>query len=167
MAHYAILHRFGRNLKCYPTLYYNEWSEQVKNYAFISDVCSWTCLWYFHRYCLWFFALCRSTKYDHTKESLVHMLYHIQSIGQIPLEQFRNIILDSQYKKTLTSKKDVWYSLTKDAMIDHLYIARSLSFCFILKLNSCIWFHFHGFLSHGIRYQFVVRNICWWRYGNT
>jgi hypothetical protein len=44
----------------------------------------------------------RSTKYDHVKGNLIHMLYWIQNIGQIPLGQFEEVILDSKYKKTLT-----------------------------------------------------------------
>jgi hypothetical protein len=34
----------------------------------------------------------------------------------------------------------------------NLYSLRLLSLHFILKLNICIWFHFHGFFSHGICY---------------
>jgi hypothetical protein len=33
-----------------------------------------------------------SMEYDHVKGNIVHMLYRIQSVGQIPLEQFKDII---------------------------------------------------------------------------
>jgi hypothetical protein len=72
------------------------------------------------------------------KGSLVHMLYHIQSIGKIPLEQFKDVIPNFQYKKTLIKKMDAWYSLTRDVMIDYLYSVRLFSLHFILKLNICI-----------------------------
>jgi hypothetical protein len=34
------------------------------------------------------------------------MLYCIQSVGQIPLEKFKDIIQDAQYEKALIRKKD-------------------------------------------------------------
>jgi hypothetical protein len=54
------------------------------------------------------------------------MFYCIQSVGQIPLEQFKGITLNFHYKKTLAKKNNVWYSLTKEAMIDYLYNVRIL-----------------------------------------
>jgi hypothetical protein len=36
---------------------------------------------------------------DHVKLSLVHDFFHIQSIRMIPLNQFKEVILNEQYKK--------------------------------------------------------------------
>lgn len=73
----------------------------------------------------------------HEKEYHPYMLYHIQSIGQIPLEEFKDIIPNVQYKKALMRKKDTWYSLTKDVMIDYLYNI-NLVLSYLLILDFCI-----------------------------
>lgn len=73
---------------------------------------------------LWY----RFIEYDHVKGNIVHMFYHIQNVGQIPLEQFKDIILNFHYKKTLVKKIIIWYSLIIEPMIDYLY-------------NACILFH--------------------------
>jgi hypothetical protein len=36
---------------------------------------------------------------DHVKPSLVHNFFHIQSIDMIPMNQFKEVIPDEQYKK--------------------------------------------------------------------
>jgi hypothetical protein len=66
------------------------------------------------------------------------MFYHIQSVGQIPLEQFKDIILNSHYKKTLARKKDACYSLTKEAMIDYLYSVCILFHPCIYEQKTCV-----------------------------
>jgi hypothetical protein len=93
ITHYAILHHFGRNAKYYPTPYYNEWFEQGILLSYLKYVLELVCDIFMDS--LWFFSLCRSKEYDHVKENLVHMLYHIQRVDQIPLKQFKNIIPDS------------------------------------------------------------------------
>lgn len=52
---------------------------------------------------------CMSTEMDHVKPSLVHDLFCIQSIGMIPLIQFKLIILEEQYKKYEQKTRKVWY----------------------------------------------------------
>ncbi len=37
---------------------------------------------------------------DHVKPSLVHNFFHIQSIGMIPLNQFKEVIPNEQYKES-------------------------------------------------------------------
>ncbi len=45
--------------------------------------------WYIHVQ-LWY----KSINYDHVKGIYVHMFYYIQSVGQMPFEQFKDIIPD-------------------------------------------------------------------------
>jgi len=53
----------------------------------------------------------RSTKFDHVKGSFVHVFYQMQSIGQIPLIDFKSIILDSTYQKSKAKRLSTWYTL--------------------------------------------------------
>ncbi len=64
------------------------------------------------------------------------MLYHIQSVDQIHLEEFKDIIPNAQYKKALTRKKDVRYSLIVNVMINYIYNVNPLSS--LLMFDFCI-----------------------------
>jgi hypothetical protein len=50
--------------------------------------------WYIHVQ-LWY----KSIDYDHVKGINVHIFYCIQSVGQMPFEQFKEITLDFYWKK--------------------------------------------------------------------
>jgi hypothetical protein len=53
-----------------------------------------------------------SIKMGHMKPSLVHDFFRIQSIGMIPLNQFKEVIPDKKYKKCENKIKKIWYNLT-------------------------------------------------------
>jgi hypothetical protein len=53
---------------------------------------------------------------DHVKPSLVDNFFRIQSIGMIPLNQFKEVILHEQYKKCKNKIKKTWYILTQEAI---------------------------------------------------
>jgi hypothetical protein len=114
-----------------------------------------------------FIAWCRSIEYDHVKGNIIHMLYRIQSIDQTPLEEFKDIIPNAQYKKALMRKKDMWYSSTRDVMIHYLYNENPLSsllifnFCInvtsILGCSQLVTSHF----------LFTTKGILCWCHGST
>jgi hypothetical protein len=56
--------------------------------------------------------LCKSIEMGHVKPSLVHDFFHIQSIRMIPLQNFKEVILDAQYKKCENKIKRTWYNFT-------------------------------------------------------
>lgn len=58
---------------------------------------------------------------DHVKPSLVHNFFRIQSIGMIPLNQFKEVIHDEESKKCENKIKNTRYSLTQEAFFEYMY----------------------------------------------
>lgn len=58
-----------------------------------------------------------SIEMDHMKPPLIHEFFCIQSIELIPLQKFKEVILDAQYKKCKNNIKNPWYSLTHEAFL--------------------------------------------------
>jgi hypothetical protein len=67
------------------------------------------------------FFIQRCIEMDHVKPSLVHNFFRIQSIGMIPLNQFKEVILHEQYKKCKNKIKTTWYILTYEAIFKYMY----------------------------------------------
>jgi hypothetical protein len=53
-------------------------------------------------------------EFDHMKLTLVHDFFHIQSIGMIPLVQFKDVISPNVYKRCENKSNKTRYSLTQD-----------------------------------------------------
>jgi hypothetical protein len=64
--------------------------------------------------------------FDHVKGPLVHVLYWMQSKGQIqiPLLDFKSVILDSTYQKSEAKRPNTWYTLTCETFLNQLYNVR-------------------------------------------
>jgi hypothetical protein len=58
---------------------------------------------------------------DHVKPSLVHNFFRIQSIDMIPLNQFKEVIPNEQYKKYENKIKKTYYSLTQETFFEYMY----------------------------------------------
>lgn len=60
-------------------------------------------------------------EHPHVKTNLIHQLYWVQAIGSLPIESFKNLLTNDQYKKCVTKMIVTWYSLTRDIFLDYLY----------------------------------------------
>jgi hypothetical protein len=88
----------------------------------------------------------------------MHNFFRIQSIGVIPLHQFKDVILEEQYKKCMGKIKKTWYSLTQEALVDYVYkvqisiqtfhALKTLQFYLELRFDVC-----------GTEYR--SENYCW------
>jgi hypothetical protein len=84
-------------------------------------------------FCLWLYisntwftcaSIHRYVEFDHVKPSLAHDFFHIQSIGMIPLHQFKDAIHEEQYKKCKNKIKKTWYNLTQKVFLYYMYKIR-------------------------------------------
>jgi hypothetical protein len=58
---------------------------------------------------------------DHVKPNLVHELFWIQSIGIIPLEQFKEVLLAKVYKKCQSKSYKTLHSSTSKVFLEDMY----------------------------------------------
>jgi hypothetical protein len=58
---------------------------------------------------------------DHVKPRLVHEFFKIQSIGIIPLEEFKEMLPAKVYKKCQSKSSKTWHSLNSEAFFEYMY----------------------------------------------
>lgn len=77
-------------------------------------------------------------EHSHVKTNLVHHLYRVQVIGNLLIQNFKNLLTLDQYKKCLTKRIATWYLLIWDLILDYLYNASFLIFIHSLFSICCI-----------------------------
>jgi hypothetical protein len=98
---------------------------------------------------------------DHIKPNLVHEFFIIQSIGIIPLEQFKEVLPIEVYKKSRFKSCKTWHSLTSKAFFEYMYKVSHIlnffqNFSFLMfSIGSSLFF-----------FGFIVRNFCRWGHHN-
>ena len=74
---------------------------------------------------------CRRNQIAHVKLNLVHKLYCLHGLASQPLEYFKHLVtrkdLADAAKKQKSEKKQTWYALTQDCLINILYQVRFLN----------------------------------------
>ena len=61
------------------------------------------------------------------KLSLVHTLHRLQKYGQFPLEYYKPMLTDEQYKTCISKTIKTWYPLTQDLMVAFIYHVSQLT----------------------------------------
>ncbi len=94
---------------------------------------------------------------DHLIPNLVHEFLKIQSIGKIPLKQFKEVLRIKVYKKCHSRFHKTWHSLTLEAFLEYMYKVWQISnspqdFPFLL-FSTC---------SSLLFFIFAMRNFCNW-----
>ncbi len=62
----------------------------------------------------------KSIEFDHIKLSMVHDFFHTQSIGVIPLVQFKDVINLDVYKRCENKSRKTWYFMMQEMFLDYM-----------------------------------------------
>jgi hypothetical protein len=87
---------------------------------------------------------CKSIEFDHVKPSLVYEFFSIQSIGMIPLQQFKEVILEKQFKICKAKTQKTWYNLKRVFFI--IICTRWNNLFLLFQIQYHLWKVEFGFL---------------------
>ena len=92
--------------------------------------------------------------------NLVHTLFRLQSIGRLPLENFKKVLTPEAYQKCEDKKdKDTWYSLSRHAFLNFMYSVSSLHISlpsFLVFLAFAVGFQLSSHQGYFVSKQITV-----------